>query len=187
VPNVHQRSFHPWHDIPTGPKPPTEVTAVIEIPTNERNKYELDKELGVFRLDRVLYSAVHYPGDYGFLPRTLGDDGDPLASWCWAIRSSQASSRPGPSACSTSSIRARRTKVLAVPLGGPYADGRTTCDIPAHYLKEIEHFFGSTGSRGHDGDPGFETPRPRGSHRQGSRSAGRSRRPTGRASSPRSG
>ena len=55
-----------------------EVTAVIEIPTNERNKYELDKELGVFRLDRVLYSAVHYPGDYGFLPRTFGDDGDPL-------------------------------------------------------------------------------------------------------------
>jgi len=69
---------HPWHDIPTGPNPPTEVTAVIEIPTNERNKYELDKELGVFRLDRVLYSAVHYPGDYGFLPRTFGDDGDPL-------------------------------------------------------------------------------------------------------------
>ena len=68
----------PWHDIPTGPNPPTEVTAVIEIPTNERNKYELDKELGVFRLDRVLYSAVHYPGDYGFLPRTFGDDGDPL-------------------------------------------------------------------------------------------------------------
>ena len=61
-----------------GPTRPVEVTAVIEIPTNERNKYELDKELGVFRLDRVLHSAVHYPGDYGFLPRTLGDDGDPL-------------------------------------------------------------------------------------------------------------
>ena len=48
---------------------------MVEIPTNERNKYELDKKLGVFRLDRVLHSAVHYPGDYGFLPRTLGDDG----------------------------------------------------------------------------------------------------------------
>ena len=63
MPNISPRSFHPWHDIPTGPTPPTEVTAVIEIPTNERNKYELDKDLGVFRLDRVLYSAVHYPGD----------------------------------------------------------------------------------------------------------------------------
>ena len=72
------RGLHPWHDIPTGPNPPAEVTAVIEIPTNERNKYELDKELGVFRLDRVLSSAVHYPGDSGFLPRTFGDDGDPL-------------------------------------------------------------------------------------------------------------
>ena len=48
MPHVHPRAFHPWHDIPTGPKPPTEVTAVIEIPTNERNRYELDKELGVF-------------------------------------------------------------------------------------------------------------------------------------------
>ena len=78
VPSFQPRGLHPWHDIPTGPEPPHEVTAVIEIPTNERNKYELDKKLGVFRLDRVLHSAVHYPGDYGFLPRTLGDDGDPL-------------------------------------------------------------------------------------------------------------
>ncbi len=59
---VHPRGLHPWHDIPTGPRPPDELTAVIEIPTNERNKYELDKTLGVFRLDRVLHSAVHYPG-----------------------------------------------------------------------------------------------------------------------------
>jgi len=78
MPVVQSRGFHPWHDIPTGPKPPDEVTAVIEIPTNERNKYELDKELGVFRLDRALYSAVHYPGDYGFIPQTFYDDGDPL-------------------------------------------------------------------------------------------------------------
>src|SRR5688572_2115648 len=75
---LQPRGFHPWHDIPTGRRPPDELTAVIEIPTNERNKYELDKELGVYRLDRVLHSAVHYPGDYGFLPRTLGEDGDPL-------------------------------------------------------------------------------------------------------------
>ena len=72
------RPIHPWHDIPTGPKVPDLLTAVIEIPRHERNKYELDKDLGMLRLDRVLYSAVQYPGDYGFLPRTLGDDGDPL-------------------------------------------------------------------------------------------------------------
>ena len=59
MPLTPHRSFHPWHDIPTGPNPPSDVTAVIEIPTNERNKYELDKESGLFRLDRVLHSAVH--------------------------------------------------------------------------------------------------------------------------------
>src|SRR6476620_4307298 len=70
--------IHPWHGLPPGSHPPEKVTAVVEIPSGSRNKYELDKESGLFRLDRVLYSAVHYPGDYGFLPRTLGDDGDPL-------------------------------------------------------------------------------------------------------------
>jgi hypothetical protein len=75
VPVIQHRGLHPWHDLPTGPNPPLEVTAVIEIPTNERNKYELEKKSGVFRLDRVLHSAVHYPGDYGFLPRTLRTSG----------------------------------------------------------------------------------------------------------------
>jgi inorganic pyrophosphatase len=70
--------IHPWRDLPPGRNPPEEVTAVIEIPRGSRNKYELDKELGMFKLDRVLYSAVHYPGDYGFIPRTLHEDGDPL-------------------------------------------------------------------------------------------------------------
>jgi inorganic pyrophosphatase len=75
---MHSSVLHPWHDIPSGNDPPKVINAIIEIPANERNKYELDKELGIFRLDRVLHSAVHYPGDYGFIPRTLGDDGDPL-------------------------------------------------------------------------------------------------------------
>ena len=75
---INPAAFIPGTTSPPARRRPTSVTAVIEIPTNERNKYELDKELGMFRLDRVLHSAVHYPGDYGFLPRTLGDDGDPL-------------------------------------------------------------------------------------------------------------
>ena len=70
--------IHYWHDLEPGPHPPEEITAVIEIPFGSRNKYELDKKTGLMKLDRVLYSAVHYPGDYGFIPRTLGDDGDPL-------------------------------------------------------------------------------------------------------------
>ncbi|HEY9480236.1 MAG TPA: inorganic diphosphatase, partial [Gemmatimonadaceae bacterium] len=65
--------MHPWHDLASGSHPPDEVTAFIEIPSGSRNKYELDKRSGLIRLDRVLYSAVHYPGDYGFIPRTLAE------------------------------------------------------------------------------------------------------------------
>ena len=67
-----------WHDLPCGQHPPEIVTAVIEIPSGSRNKYELDKASGMLKLDRVLFSAVHYPGDYGFIPRTLHEDNDPL-------------------------------------------------------------------------------------------------------------
>jgi inorganic pyrophosphatase len=145
VPVVPTRGLHPWHDIPTGPNPPREVTAVIEIPTNERNKYELDKKLGVFRLDRVLHSAVHYPGDYGFLPRTLGDDGDPLDVLVLmtipVFTGCLVDARPIGLFHLVDSGAADE-KVLAVPMGDPYSDGlNELSDIPQHYLKEIEHFF----------------------------------------------
>src|SRR5437867_4471226 len=65
-------------NLPIGESAPDEVNAVIEIPRGQTNKYEYDKQLHVFRLDRNLYSPVHYPGDYGFIPSTLSDDGDPL-------------------------------------------------------------------------------------------------------------
>jgi inorganic pyrophosphatase len=139
------RGLHPWHDIPTGPKPPDELTAVIEIPTNEQNKYELDKRLGVYRLDRVLHSAVHYPGDYGFLPRTLGDDGDPLDVLVLmtvpVFTGCLVDARPIGLFHLVDRGQADE-KVLAVPLHDPYAQGMADLsDIPAHYLKEIEHFF----------------------------------------------
>ena len=139
------RGFHPWHDIPTGPRPPYELTAVIEIPTNERNKYELDKSLGIYRLDRVLHSAVHYPGDYGFLPRTLGDDGDPLDVLVLmtipVFTGCLVDARPI-GLFHLVDRGAADEKVLAVPLGDPYSEGLSDLgDIPGHYLKEIEHFF----------------------------------------------
>jgi inorganic pyrophosphatase len=145
VPVSPPTGFHPWHDIPTGPDPPAVVTAVIEIPTNERNKYELDKKLGVFRLDRVLYSAVHYPGDYGFLPRTLGDDGDPLDVLVLmtipVFTGCLVDARPI-GLFHLVDRGAADEKVLAVPTGDPYSDGLNDLgDIPPHYLKEIEHFF----------------------------------------------
>src|SRR4051812_33275790 len=69
---------HGWHDVTAGEHLPGEFTAVIEIPMGSSVKYELDKETGMLRLDRILYSAVYYPANYGFIPQTLAEDDDPL-------------------------------------------------------------------------------------------------------------
>lgn len=71
-------SSHPWHDLPIGDKAPGEVHAVIEIPAKSKVKYELDKDTGMCYVDRVLYSSVVYPHNYGFIPQTLCEDQDPL-------------------------------------------------------------------------------------------------------------
>jgi inorganic pyrophosphatase len=70
--------IHPWHDVTPGERLPAEFAAVIEIPMGSSVKYELDKQTGLLRLDRVLYSAVYYPANYGFIPQTFAEDDDPL-------------------------------------------------------------------------------------------------------------
>ena len=70
--------LHPWHGVSYGEKAPRIVNAVIEIPQGSRCKYEIDKESGLLKLDRVIYSSFHYPVNYGFIPQTYGDDKDPL-------------------------------------------------------------------------------------------------------------
>ncbi len=70
--------FHPWHHVSNGENTPELVNGIIEIPKNCRAKYELDKKSGMLMLDRVLYSSINYPANYGFIPRTYCDDGDPL-------------------------------------------------------------------------------------------------------------
>jgi len=70
--------MNPWHDVRIGKESPDVVNAIIEIPTNSRAKYELDKESGLLKMDRVLYSSINYPANYGFIPRTYCDDQDPL-------------------------------------------------------------------------------------------------------------
>src|SRR5580658_2219021 len=69
---------HPWHDVTPGHALPSEFAAVIEIPMGSTVKYELDKETGLLKVDRMLYSAVYYPANYGLIPQTLAEDGDPL-------------------------------------------------------------------------------------------------------------
>ena len=70
--------IHPWHDVTPGEELPQEFNCVIEIPFGSSVKYELDKDSGLIKLDRVLYSAVYYPANYGFIPQTLAEDDDPL-------------------------------------------------------------------------------------------------------------
>jgi inorganic pyrophosphatase len=70
--------IHPWHDVSPGDQLPQQFQSVIEIPFGSSVKYELDKKSGLIRLDRVLYSAVYYPANYGFIPQTLAEDDDPL-------------------------------------------------------------------------------------------------------------
>lgn len=142
---ISPRPFHPWHDIPTGPSVPDVVTAIIEIPANERNKYELDKDLGVFKLDRMLSSAMHYPGDYGFLPRTWAEDGDPLDVLVLmtvpVFTGCLVEARPI-GLFHLVDRGASDEKVIAVPVGDPYSAGLNELDdIPPHTLREIEHFF----------------------------------------------
>lgn len=69
---------HPWHEVSTGDKPPELVNAIIEIPKGSRAKYEIDKDSGLIKLDRVIYASMYFPLNYGFIPQTLGEDRDPL-------------------------------------------------------------------------------------------------------------
>lgn len=70
--------MNPWHDVSPGDNLPVTVNAIIEIPKNTRAKYELDKESGLLKMDRVIYSSMYYPHNYGFIPKTYCDDNDPL-------------------------------------------------------------------------------------------------------------
>jgi inorganic pyrophosphatase len=131
--------------LPIGDHAPEFVNAVVEIPQGERNKYEYDKELHVFRLDRKLYSPVHYPGDYGFIPSTLAGDGDPLD----VLVLVEGGSFPGClievrpiGALEMRDQGKRDEKVLAVPREDPrYAGIRNYDRIYTHVMREISHFF----------------------------------------------
>ena len=143
--SIRGAMIHPWHDLPVGKQVPSEVTAIIEIPNGSRNKYELDKASGLFRLYRVLYSAVHYPGDYGFIPRTLAEDGDPLDILVLieepTFPGCQIDARP----IGVLHMLDRGEpdeKILAVPAEDPLQnEAHDLTDLPEHRLREIAHFF----------------------------------------------
>lgn len=137
---------YPTHDL--APEPSDDLAtlvAFIEIPRGSRNKYEYDERSGRFLLDRVLYSSVHYPTDYGFVVETLADDGDPLD----VLVLVQEPTFPGcliPArplgGLDMHDEKGSDFKVLAVPVGDPRFDHvQTLADIGDHWLREIETFF----------------------------------------------
>lgn len=121
------------------------VDVFVEIPQGSRNKYEYDKARRVFVLDRVLYSSVHYPTDYGFIPETLGDDGDPLDALVIVTEPTFPGclihARPI-GLLDMYDDKGNDEKVLAVPVGDPrYENVHALGDLSSHWLREIENFF----------------------------------------------
>lgn len=134
-----------WHDISAEHIHPTDFSAVIEIPKGGKNKYEMDKETGLLRLDRVLYTATHYPANYGFIPRTYADDGDPLD----VLVLCQETIVPMTLVqCFPIGVVKMidgddiDEKIIAVPFRDPsHADYRDISELPHHIMDEIQHFF----------------------------------------------
>jgi inorganic pyrophosphatase len=130
--------------IPPQPEPGV-INVLIEIPAGSKNKYEFDKDLGAMALDRVLYASVHYPFDYGFIPNTLADDGDPLDGMV-------IMDQPTFPGCVIAARPIgmlemidggdRDEKLLCVPVKDPrYAQVRSLSDVAPHRLEEIAEFF----------------------------------------------
>lgn len=134
-----------YMNVSPGTNIPHVVNAVIEIPQGSRSKFELDKETGLFRLDRYLFSSLHYPGDYGLIPQTLAEDDDPLDVLVMV-------NEPTFSGCLIETRvvgmllmkdrDANDYKILGVPDSDPLFDEyRKLEDVPKHFLREVEHFF----------------------------------------------
>ena len=134
-----------WHDIDPAEITPTNFTAVIEIPKGSSCKYELDKKTGIMRLDRVLYTATHYPANYGFIPRTYADDGDPLdvLVLCGAPIYPLTLVQVYPIGCMRMIDGGKEDdKIIAIPFSDPtYRDINSIDELPVHIFDEIMHFF----------------------------------------------
>jgi inorganic pyrophosphatase len=138
--------MHPWHDTYVDDTLiATEFPVVIEIPKGSKNKYELDKETGLLRLDRVLHSAVYYPADYGFIPRSYCDDGDPLDALVLGQEPVYPLTIVEARAIGVMRMRDEKgvdDKIVAVSVRDPaFTDYTDKNQLPAHVLREVRRFF----------------------------------------------
>ena len=134
-----------WHDISPKRITPNDFVAVVEIPKGSKTKYELDKETGLIMLDRVLYTSTHYPANYGFIPRSFGDDGDPLDVLVLSTESLAPLTlvRCFPIGYISMLDDGRNDeKIIAIPFGDPtYNQYRDISELPKHVFDEMSHFF----------------------------------------------
>ena len=134
-----------WHDISPKRISPEDFMAVVEISKGSKKKYELDKETGLIILDRVLHTSTHYPANYGFIPRTYGDDGDPLDVLVLCSESMDPLTlvRAYPIGYISMLDGGRNDeKIIAIPFSDPtYNTFQDLMDLPPHVFDEMAHFF----------------------------------------------
>lgn len=134
-----------WHDIDSSRINPMDFMVVIEIPKGSKSKYELDKQTGLLILDRILHTSTHYPANYGFIPRTYADDGDPLDV---LVLSSEVMYPLTLVKCSPIGVMTmldngkNDEKIIAIPLNDPsYNEYSDIAQLPKHIFDEMKHFF----------------------------------------------
>src|SRR5713226_3647544 len=136
---------HAWHDVTPGARLPAEFTAIVEIPMGSSVKYELDKETGLLRLDRILYSAVFYPANYGFIPQTLAEDDDPLDVLVLCQEPVAPLTLVNARAIGLMTMvdsGKKDHKVLAVAVDDPEYNGfHEAGELPGHRLTMLRRFF----------------------------------------------
>jgi len=136
---------HPWHGVPPGDQAPRIVNAVIEIPQGSRAKYEIDKDSGLLKLDRVIYSSFYYPCNYGFIPQTFGDDKDPLDILVITSMPVQAMCLMQAKVIGVMQMidsGDADDKIIAVAANDPSVNHYNNIEeIPPHFFDELRHFF----------------------------------------------
>ncbi len=134
-----------WHDISPKRITPQDFVCVVEISKGSKKKYELDKETGLIMLDRILYTSTHYPANYGFIPRTYGDDKDPLdvLLLCSEALEPLTLVRAYPIGVMSMVDSGRQDeKIIAIPFGDPtYNHYQNIDELPKHIFNEMRHFF----------------------------------------------
>ncbi len=137
--------LHPWHGASYGDQIPGKVNAMIEIPQGSRTKYEIDKETGLLKLDRVIYSSFHYPVNYGFIPQTLGEDGDPLDILVLCSQSIQPLCLVQATVIGNMQMidsGEKDDKIIAVASKDPSVNHYSSIEeMPPHFLNELRNYF----------------------------------------------